>query len=114
MPDEINTVNMRPDRFVRVEEVAQRIGVSKFTIYGWVKRGAFPKSYQLNPEIGSAVAWRESEIEQWMGTRPPGPGRGTPQAWVARWAKHQKRQAREAATNGAVPPKPPNKFKRGT
>ena len=42
-------------------------GVSRSTIWRWVKSGEFPAPIQLGPR---AVAWPASEIEGWMAARP--------------------------------------------
>ena len=93
MPNSIITTEFKPERFLRIGEVVRRVGVSRFTIWLWVKRREFRPSYSLNPTGGQAVAWRESEVEAWMNDRPLGPGTGNPKAWAARRAKHRARRA---------------------
>ncbi len=50
-------------RMLRLPEVAERTGVSRQTIYRWIKAGQFPKQVKLG---ASAVRWCEVEVEQWI------------------------------------------------
>lgn len=51
------------DRFLRLKEVIHITGLSTATIYRRIKEGTFPKQIRIGP---NSVAWRQSEIEQWM------------------------------------------------
>jgi prophage regulatory protein len=53
----------RPERLLRFPSVQQRVPYSHSTIYLLIKEGRFPKPVFLG---GRAVAWRESEIDQWI------------------------------------------------
>jgi prophage regulatory protein len=50
-------------RFLRLPAVLALIGVSKATLYAWVKAGHFPTPHQLGQR---AVAWLESEVIAWI------------------------------------------------
>lgn len=50
-------------RLIRLAEVKQRTGLSRSTIYRWMKAGKFPRSYTLGNYI---AAWSEAEVEAWM------------------------------------------------
>jgi len=54
-----------PLRFLRLPEVLDRVGVSKSTLYAWIRAGLFPKPVPL----GTLSVWVESEIEDWMAAR---------------------------------------------
>lgn len=55
------------DRLLKLREVQDATSVKKSTIYHLMSLGEFPK----NIKVGSrAVAWRESEIQQWITDRP--------------------------------------------
>lgn len=55
------------DRMLRREEVEQRTGMSRSTIYRLMREGDFP----LPQRVGQrAVRWRESELEAWLAARP--------------------------------------------
>lgn len=41
------------------------VPLSKTTIYRKIKEGSFPKPYKLT-ESGKSVAWKKSEILQWV------------------------------------------------
>ncbi|SRR6266404_3976325 len=63
--NEANNVR-KQSRFVFKPEVLDRVGVSYVTIWQWMREGKFPCSR----EVGGKVAWLESEIDEWMATRP--------------------------------------------
>ena len=59
----------RPVRMLRLKEVIYRTGLSRSTIYNKLQ----PSSPQYDPDFpeqvnigGSAVAWIEEELEQWL------------------------------------------------
>ena len=56
-----------PDRLLRLPEVKSRTGLGRSSIYRLVATGTFPRPRKLAER---AVAWRESEIESWIGSRP--------------------------------------------
>lgn len=51
-------------RFIRKREVMRRTGLSSTGIYDLMARNLFPKSIKLAG--GKAVAWLESDIDQWQ------------------------------------------------
>lgn len=51
---------------IRLPEVLRRTALSKTSIYDLAKSGDFPASIPLG---GKAVAWLESEVEQWIQSR---------------------------------------------
>jgi len=53
-------------RFLRLPEVIQISGYRRTTIYEMIKAGDFPAPVHLGPR---AVAWVESEVEDWMQER---------------------------------------------
>jgi prophage regulatory protein len=55
-----------PQRLLRLNEVKQRTGLSKSSIYNQIADGTFPEPVPIGPR---AVAWVEAEIEEWIGNR---------------------------------------------
>ncbi|NOH84670.1 AlpA family transcriptional regulator [Vibrio sp. 03-59-1] len=53
-------------RFLRLKEVMALTGLGRSSIYKFMDENTFPKSVPLG---GRAVAWVESEIEDWMSER---------------------------------------------
>jgi prophage regulatory protein len=53
-------------RLLRLAEVRDRVPYSRSTIYQLVAEGKFPKPISLGAR---AVAWLESEIDQWIASR---------------------------------------------
>ena len=51
-------------RFIRKKEVIHLTGLPSSTIYDLMARNLFPKSIKLAG--GKAVAWLESDVEQWL------------------------------------------------
>lgn len=51
----------------RRRQVESLVQLSRSSIYAAVKAGTFPAPYRIGAR---AVAWRVSEIEQWLEARP--------------------------------------------
>ncbi|MQA89771.1 MAG: AlpA family phage regulatory protein [Gemmatimonas sp.] len=58
-----------PERILRVSEVVRRTGLGRSTVYDRESRGEFPVRRQLG---GGLVGWLESEIDEWLQSRPVG------------------------------------------
>jgi prophage regulatory protein len=54
------------ERFLRLRDVQLRVPYSRSSIYLMISRGEFPRQISLG---GRAVAWIESEIEDWIAKR---------------------------------------------
>ena len=61
------------DRLLTRPEVETRCGITRSTIYRMMRAGQFPEPVKVGP---SAVRWPESEIEEWLNTRPRATGEG--------------------------------------
>ncbi|MEK7454699.1 MAG: AlpA family phage regulatory protein [Pseudomonadota bacterium] len=57
-----------PDRFLSQKEVMAHTSLSRMTIYRMRQTGDFPSPVYLNKQR-TRVAWRESELLQWMQSR---------------------------------------------
>ena len=55
------------DRILRKKEVLEMVGMCYVSIWKMMARGEFPRSIQISPR---AVGWRESEILDWLKSRP--------------------------------------------
>ena len=51
---------------LRRPDVEARTGLSRSTIYDWMKRDEFPQPVALGARL---VGWRESDIEAWLQAR---------------------------------------------
>lgn len=51
-------------RWLRVDDLKKKLGMSKSTIYRMIERESFPKPYKT-PGGGMSI-WLESEVEEWM------------------------------------------------
>jgi prophage regulatory protein len=58
--------NQRELVILRRREVQARTGLSRSTIYQYMKAGIFPRSVPLGPR---AVGWLESEVSAWIAGR---------------------------------------------
>lgn len=58
-----------PVRFLRQPEVLARVGVSWVTLCRWEAAGEFPRRRKIGKH---AVAWIESEIDDWCAARAAG------------------------------------------
>jgi prophage regulatory protein len=56
-----------PLRLLRVDDVADRLGLSRSQIWRMVSEGRFPKPRRLSVR---AVAWLEPEVARWIVERP--------------------------------------------
>ncbi len=54
----LDTTNL----YLTVDQVAERLGVSRDTIWRWKRNGTFPKAVKLG---GRTTRWRLSDIEAW-------------------------------------------------
>lgn len=52
--------------FLRLPAVMEATGMSRTTIYDWIKAGTFPKPVQLGTR---SVAWDQAEIAAWQQSR---------------------------------------------
>jgi prophage regulatory protein len=52
--------------FLRRKQVETRTGLSRSTIYQYIKDGVFPKPVPLGPR---AVGWLESDVSEWIAAR---------------------------------------------
>ena len=54
------------ERILRRPDVEARTGLSRSTIYDWMKRGDFPQPVALGARL---VGWRERDVEAWLQAR---------------------------------------------
>jgi excisionase family DNA binding protein len=55
------------DRFLTIQEVAERLHVCRASIYLWLRQG-FPQPVKF----GRASRWSSLELEEWVRKRPKG------------------------------------------
>ena len=55
-------------KIMRLPAVAEGLTVAQSTIRRWVSDGKFPRPIRLGQ---NTVAWRISDIEEWLADRPP-------------------------------------------
>ena len=58
-----NNIGGRPMRFLKLKEVMQKTALSRSAIYRKMNDDNFPQSINLGDR---AVAWVDSEVEDWM------------------------------------------------
>ncbi|NJL26398.1 MAG: AlpA family phage regulatory protein [Thermoanaerobaculia bacterium] len=54
-------------RYLRTETVLELTGVSRATIWRWMRAGLFPQRRKLGP---NCIGWVETEVEAWLANRP--------------------------------------------
>ena len=59
------------DRLLRLSEVQARCGISRSSVYRMMRVGAFPEPLRVGER---AVRWPESEINDWLASRPRATG----------------------------------------
>lgn len=55
-----------PLRFIRIEAVRDRTGLSRSTIWRLERKGDFPKHRRLSV---NAIGWLEAEVDEWVISR---------------------------------------------
>ena len=50
-------------RFLRMDDLREKVGLSRSQIYKLMADGAFPKQNKVGERIS---VWQESEVEEWM------------------------------------------------
>jgi prophage regulatory protein len=61
----------KPPRFIYRNELLARVGVTYTSIWLWVRDGKFPAPRELGGgHQRGRLAWLESEIDEWMNSRP--------------------------------------------
>ncbi len=60
---------MAQTRIIRLKEVIRRVGLSRSSIYQFIRVGQFPRQIALG---GRAVGWIEFDIDQWIDGRTSG------------------------------------------
>ncbi len=58
-----NDIGGRPMRFLKLQEVMEKTALSRSAIYRKMNEDQFPQSISLGDR---AVAWVESEVDEWM------------------------------------------------
>jgi len=53
-------------RFLRRKEVLEITGVSYVTLWRWMDKGRFPKSFQLGE---NSIGWKDDEVNEWIENR---------------------------------------------
>ncbi len=61
------TTSSPRNRFLRMPEVCELVGLGRTAIYTAMRKGKFPLPVKLGSQLN---AWRLSEIETWMEARP--------------------------------------------
>lgn len=56
----------KPSKILRRKQVEAHTGLSRSTIYAWVRDGIFPAPISLGPK---AVGWLQSELDAWLAER---------------------------------------------
>ena len=54
-------------KYLRIDEVLDLTGVSRATIWRWMRAGKFPARRRLGPNV---VAWVSEEVAEWLANRP--------------------------------------------
>ena len=51
------------DYFLRLPQVLDYVGVSKPTIYRWIKEKTFPEPIKLSTRV---AVWKTDDVKEWM------------------------------------------------
>ena len=53
-------------QFYRISHLQKKLGVSRSSLWSWVKQGSFPKPIKLGK---NCTAWNASDINHWVEER---------------------------------------------
>ncbi|AEM49146.1 Phage transcriptional regulator, AlpA [Acidithiobacillus ferrivorans] len=56
------------DRILRIDEVSKIVGISRSSIYNYMKEGSFPEKIRLGVRM---VGWLESHVQTWITEHTP-------------------------------------------
>ena len=62
----MSTESKIQEKLIYRSEILEIAGVSYPTLWEWMRKGKFPRSI----EVGGGVAWRQSEIVEWLANLP--------------------------------------------
>jgi prophage regulatory protein len=60
-------------RILRAAELAERLSISRVTLWRWERDGRIPPKRIVGPNV---IGWLEGEIEEWMTSLPTAEARG--------------------------------------
>ena len=52
--------------FLRVKQVAKKIGIGKSTVWLWVKEGKLPEPIKISSRV---TVWEEDKITEWQNSK---------------------------------------------
>jgi len=61
--------NMSQSLYQKLKDLQEEFGVSRATLYRWIKEYNFPKPYKLGPNTS---LWFKPEVDDWVANRPRG------------------------------------------
>jgi len=76
-------------KLLRIRQVIQATGLSRMTLYRLELAGEFPKRRRL---AANSVAWLESDVAQWIESRPVALGPSTPHLTVRARSRESQRR----------------------
>ena len=59
---------MSQNRFIRMPDLRQKVGLSRSQIYKLIQQEQFPKPVKLGEKVS---VWVDSEVEEWMSKQVP-------------------------------------------
>lgn len=54
------------ERILKLKEVVSIVGISRSSVFNYIKKGLFPTSVSLGPR---RIGWFESDIQDWILSR---------------------------------------------
>ena len=59
---------MSQNRFIRMPDLRQKVGLSRSQIYKLIQQEQFPRPVKLGEKVS---VWVDSEVEEWMSKQVP-------------------------------------------
>ena len=60
-------MTQQTDRLLTRDDVEERTGLGRSTIYAWISEDRFPAPFKLGAK---AVRWSEREVSEWIARQP--------------------------------------------
>jgi len=59
------------DKYIKIGDLIEILGVSRSTIYKWVSEGYFPEPVHFgDARKNSTMRWVQQEVDNWLEDRP--------------------------------------------
>lgn len=62
------TNSVTQSKIIRAKELAERLSISRVTVWRWARSGLLPAKRKLGPHVSG---WLDSDIDAWLASKAP-------------------------------------------